>query len=124
MAAFASAIMNIRSVAAIVLSFQHGVYTDVQPRFIEFAQNPQRHIACRPELAFVDAIETAFVCQRYNIARALMDLRTSVPQLTTRYRNQHEANPAAHVRGATVPSVAIRDNLELLTLLREFKPSE
>ncbi|KAF0691595.1 Aste57867_17224 [Aphanomyces stellatus] len=193
MATFSSAVMDMPSVAAIVLSFQHGVYFDVQPRFIEFAQNVQyeaaqgmysggyiipggfshnttiggdycgdestryltqeelglsaicerdarfplhlaiyegdlaltlRIITCRPELAFVDAIETAFVCLQYDIARALMDLRTSVPQLTTRYQDQHVGNPAAKIRWGTVPYVAYRGNLELLTLLREFKSSQ
>ncbi|KAF0685213.1 hypothetical protein As57867_022785, partial [Aphanomyces stellatus] len=193
MATFLRAVLDMPSVAAIVLRFQHGVYLDVQPRFVEFAHKVQyeaaqgmysggyiipggfshnatigsvcgqdestryltqeelglsaicerdarfplhlaiyegnlaltlRIIACRPELAFVDAIETAFVCQQYDIARTLMDLQASVPQLTTRYRNQHEGNPAARIRGATVSCVAYLDNLKLLTLLREFKPSE
>ncbi|KAF0685212.1 Aste57867_22855 [Aphanomyces stellatus] len=193
MATFSRAVVGVPAVAAIVLSFQHGVYLDVQHRFVEFTQNVKyqaaqgmysgayiipggfshnttigsaygldestrrltqeelglsgycdrdprfplhlaiyegnlaltlRIIACRPDLAFMDAIETAFVCQQYDIAHALMDLRASVPQLTMRYQDQDVGNPAAIIRGATVPCVTNRGNLELLTLLREFRPSK
>ncbi|OQR94206.1 hypothetical protein ACHHYP_01620 [Achlya hypogyna] len=45
----------------------------------------QRIVQCRPDLAFAEAIETAFVHNQLHIVRLLMNLRSNIPTLRQRY---------------------------------------
>ncbi|KDO22278.1 hypothetical protein SPRG_12117 [Saprolegnia parasitica CBS 223.65] len=82
----------------------------------------RRILACRPDLAFAEAIETAFLYNRLEIASYLMDQRRYLPQLSQRFEPlRMDAAYGPCLLGRELPSSCIpRGNVSLIQLLRTY----